>query len=581
MTASFRLEIDVMVPMRDGTRLATNIWRPEGGEPVPALLVRLPYGKDVLLAIYGPPQPVMSDLLEAGYAVAVQDCRGTFRSGGEFMPLSRLESDDGVDTVGWLAGQTWCDGNVGMYGGSYLGLVQWEVAAAAPAPLKAIAPSITAGDSYRSWLYSPGGALSLEAVLLWSGPMAFQQWLRGVGDGRSDPKDETRFTEALRDFSVLLAHTPVADQPLFEKYLPWIGEVLRHPDRDDYMAAMAPLDAAESITVPALGIGGWYDHFLGEVLRAYTIMRASGANASAREGQRLIIGPWSHVNTRGMFPDRWYGPGGEAAAAGLTGAYLGFFDRWVRGQEDALDGLPPVRIFVMGIDEWRDEQEWPLPDTRYTDFYLTSGGQANTAAGNGLLETSSPGIDEHDTFLYDPRRPVATRGGSGVTLTGFEGPADQRPVEGRDDVLCYSSPVLDAPVEVTGPISLSLHVSTSALDTDFTGKLVDVYPDGRALILCDGIQRLRYRESLADACLAVPGEVYEVTLDLAATSNVFLPGHRIRLEVSSSNFPRYDRNSNTGGVIAMERLDQMIPAVNLVHHGPTHPSRLTLPIIKR
>ena len=244
-----------------------------------------------------------------------------------------------------------------------------------------------------------------------------------------------------------------------------------------------------------------------------------------------------------------------------------------------MDGSAPVRLFVMGIDQWRDEQSWPLHDTRFIDYHLDGVGAANTAGGSGLLMTEPAARDETDRYLYDPRRPVPTVGGN--TLAPFSGPADQSAVEAREDVLCFSSAVLDRPLEVTGPISLKLFVSSSAVDTDFTAKLVDVFPDGRAMALSEGILRMRYRESLAEPELMSPGEVYEITIDGGVTSNVFLPGHRLRLEVSSSNFPRYDRNSNTGGDISREREADMVVAINSVHRGPKYPSRLILPIIER
>jgi uncharacterized protein len=238
---------------------------------------------------------------------------------------------------------------------------------------------------------------------------------------------------------------------------------------------------------------------------------------------------------------------------------------------------------VMGIDQWRDEQDWPLPDTQYTAYYLDGAGQANTSAGDGVLRTDPPSAAAADTYQYDPAQPAPSLGGRIMLPAAINGagPADQRPVETRQDVLCFTTPVLNEPVEVTGYVSLILRVASSARDTDFTGKLVDVFPDGRAIYLTDGILRARYRNSLAEPEPLEPGQVYEITLDLSVTSNVFLPGHRIRLEVSSSNFPRYDRNTNTGGTIAEDTADQAVIATNNVVHGPEHPSRLILPIIRR
>src|SRR5260221_491222 len=243
---------------------------------------------------------------------------------------------------------------------------------------------------------------------------------------------------------------------------------------------------------------------------------------------------------------------------------------------------PPVTIFVMGIDAWRSEADWPLPDTQYRPYYLHSAGHANTLHGDGTLAIALPGDEPPDVYLYNPMRPVPTIGGQ-VILPGGNaaGPRDQREVETRDDVLVYSTPVLDQPVEVIGPIELRLFVASSARDTDFTGKLVDVYPDGRAMILTEGILRARYRNSFTVPELLEPDGIYELRLDLWATANVFLPGHRIRLEVSSSNFPRFDRNSNTGGEIAREAARDYRPAINRIVHDAAHPSHLILPIIER
>ncbi len=580
----YTVSADVPVPMRDGTKLATTVWVPETDARVPALLVRTPYGKSMIES-YGQPSPNIFELVEAGYAIAVQDTRGTFRSEGQFVPHVD-DAADGSDTVRWLVNQDWCDGNVGSWGGSYLGFVQWQTASTGVDGFRAIAPSATSADLYRAPWYSRGGALSLDCLLTWSTTMSLNELRRrlsgGEGDGDGDADDLAILSAAMGDMSDALRSTPTAEQPLLQRYLPWvIDQVIEHPERDATWKSIASVDSASSITAPALNIGGWYDLFYGETLRAYTEMKERGGSAAAREGQRLIIGPWSHTNLSGLFPDRAFGAAGSAAAADLTGRQLAFFDHWLRGREGALDDVAPVRIFVMGIDQWRDEQDWPLPDTRYTPFFLDGDGPANTAGGAGRLVTTDPAAEVVDAYLYDPRRPVPSRGGTLMKLTEYDGALDQRQLHPREDVLCFATDVLSEPVEVTGPVSATLFVSSSAVDTDFTAKLVDVHPDGRAIILCDGIQRMRYRNSLEEPEFTTPGEVYEITVDLIATSNVFLPGHRILLEVSSSNFPRYDRNSNTGGVIAREDESDMAVAVNRIHRGPEFPSRLVLPIIQR
>jgi putative CocE/NonD family hydrolase len=563
--------------MRDGTKLATNLWLPDSDDPAPVLLVRCPYNKDNA-ALYALP-PNVFELVRHGYAVAVQDCRGTFGSEGTFVPHV-ADADDGADTVRWLAEQDWCDGKVGSYGPSYLGFVQWHTASTGVEGFTAIAPTMTTADPHRAPWHSPGGALSLGISLLWATMMSLNEAKRGAGG----LEDMMRLARDAANHLETSALTPVAENPLIAKYLPWMIDVaIGHPDRDETWTELSALDRVSSITTPALHIGGWYDLFFGETLRAYTEMKARAGTTEAREGQRLIMGPWSHNPTGflGFYPDRHFGATASMEAAMLTDPHLAFFDRWLKGRTDALDDYAPVRIFVMGIDQWRDEQDWPLPDTIYTPYYLEGNGPANTAAGAGTLSTTEPTSDTVDTYLYDPRRPVPSLGGTMVNIGGYDGPVDQRPVHDRHDVLCFTTEVLDQPVEVTGPVSANLHVSSSAVDTDFTAKLVDVHPDGRAIILCDGIQRMRYRDSLSTPELITPGDVYEITIDLNATSNVFLPGHRIMVEISSSNFPRYDRNTNTGGVIAREQESEMIAAVNHLHRGAGHPSRVVLPVISR
>ena len=572
----YTLDIDVPVPMPDGTKLMTNIWRPEVDESVPVLFARGPYGKDNG-EFYAKPNTFA--FVQAGYAVAVQDARGAHRSGGSLVP-HQDDPSDGAATIEWLAEQSWCTGSVGMFGGSYMGMVQWLAASIGVPALKAIAPMVTSADPYRAPWYSSGGAFSAEVTVSWAVSMAAAECARQIARGAADA-DDLAALSALLSPEQWLGPAPLAELPLVAKYLPWIDSVFAHPTRDEFWQGSA-IDRVSSIRTPALTVTGWYDLFIGESLAAYEALQRDGAEP-ARGNQRLVIGPWSHgpLGLLGRYPDRHFGLAAMQNSAELTATHIAFFDRWLKGDEHALDDVAPVRIFVMGIDRWRDEQQWPLPDVRYTDYHLDSGGRANTAAGDGVLSPEPAAGTSADRYLYDPRRPVPTLGGHVLGLTDYNGPADQSPVEGRDDVLVYSTAPLDVAVEVTGPVSATLHVSSAAVDTDFTAKLVDVFPDGRAMLLCEGVQRMRYRDSLVEPTPITPGEVYPITIDMTATSNVFLPGHRIRLEVASSNFPRYDRNSNTGGDIAHEPAAAMVTAVNQVHHGAGHRSRLILPIIDR
>ncbi|WP_252342203.1 CocE/NonD family hydrolase [Rhodococcus sp. 14-2483-1-2] len=577
----FRVLKDVMVSMTDGTGLATDVWIPNGG-PAPTLVVRLPYGKDVIqnyaVGIY----PGVFDLLEAGYAVVYQDCRGRYRSDGEFAAFVD-EKSDGLDTTNWVTEQPWCDGNVGGFGASYLGATQWATASQSPASLKAIAPSVASADQYRAPIHSDGGALSWHLVLWWGITMAVTKAQNDLVNGDGNLDTITALATMAADPKSGLSKLPTSDQQILTDYIPWWREFLDHADRDDYWQSISVSDDYGTVTAPALNVGGWFDIFASANTRAYTRMKTAGGSSEAREGQRLIMGPWDHLSYDGVYHDRQFGITASAAASNLPSAYIGFFDRWLRGNQNAPAPFAPVRIFVMGIDQWRDEQDWPLPDTRYVEYFLSSGGHANTAAGNGRLDTVPVSADLSDTFTYDPLDPVPSVGGRLLLPVALNaaGPVDQQSVEARDDVLCYTTGVLDKPVEVTGEISLVLHIASSAVDTDFTGKLVDVFPDGRAIYLTDGILRTRYRTSLSDPEMLEPGQVYEVTLDLSVTSNVFLPGHQIRLEVSSSNFPRYDRNTNSGGVISQDSAENIVVATNRVLHGPKHPSRMILPIIER
>jgi uncharacterized protein len=566
-------EKNIMVPMRDGVRLATDVIRLDGAGPQPVLMARTPYNKNLWL---GDNLPVF-DVFQAaqvGYTVVVQDTRGRFASEGEFMPMFQ-ERTDGVDAIQWAAAQPWSNGVVGMFGGSYVGTTQWLPAQEHPEALQAIAPMVTFSDLYEGMQYQ-GGAKLLHG-LEWSLIMVFETLQRHTAKGKALLPDLAGL-----DMNAAVTHLPLTDQPLLRDLAPHYHEWLAHPLPGDFWQAGSPSSAYEQITVPALNIGGWYDVFLWGTLQNYIGMRQRGGGEAVRQHQRLIIGPWSHMNNFGSYPERDFGMAASIRAIDLTGIHLRWFDHWLKGIENGIDHERPVTLFVMGIDQWRTEDDWPLPDTRYRNYYLHSGGQANTLHGDGTLSPDLPDDEPSDTYLYNPLRPVPTVGGQ-VLIPGANGtgPRDQRQVEEREDVLVYTTPVLDRPIEVTGPVHLELFIASSVRDTDFTGKLVDVYPDGRAMILTEGILRARYHKSITEPELLELDTIYALRLDLWATSNVFLPGHRIRLEVSSSNFPRFARNTNTGGDTANEGPDQCMAAVNRIFHDTAHPSHLILPIIER
>jgi putative CocE/NonD family hydrolase len=567
------IDKNIMVPMRDGVQLATDVYRLDGASPTPVLVVRTPYNKDHLVA-HGDTFNILR-AVQAGYTVVAQDVRGRYASEGMFNP-HRQETQDGVDAFAWAAAQPWSNGVVGTFGGSYLGCTQWLPAREQPPALRAMAPSITFSDGYEGCSYQ-GGAKVLHDLRWVVANIVPAEIERRIARGEQPSVSETPL-----DVDGALTELPLATHPLIREYAAFYLDWLAHSTADDYWLLSSPQAGYEQITVPALNISGWYDIFLWSTFQNYLGMKQRGGTEAARQNQRLIIGPWTHMNFSGSFPEREFDWGGSSAAIDLPGIHLRWFDRWLKDVDNGIDHEPPAMIFVMGVDEWRTEADWPLPDTQYRPYYLRSSGGANTLHGDGTLSTALPGDELPDVYLYNPLRPVPTVGGQ-VILPGGNatGPRDQREVEERDDVLVYSTPMLEQAVEVTGPIELRLFVSSSTLDTDFTGKLVDVYPDGRAMILTEGILRARYRNSFTDPELLEPGMVYELRLNLWATANVFLPGHRIRLEVSSSNFPRFDRNSNTGGDIIRETADHYQPAINRIFHDAAHPSHLILPIIER
>jgi putative CocE/NonD family hydrolase len=574
-----RLVIDknVMMPTRDGVALATDIYRPDTEGRLPTLVQRTPYNKDLA---------GVTDIVRianAGYAVVVQDVRGRFASAGQFQPFIH-EAEDGADALAWTASQQWSTGAVGTIGASYVGATQWLAASTSPPALKAMAPVITAADYHDGWTYQ-GGAFELGFNLNWALGFALTAIERAAAPSAAATESRALLIDAVDTLNDLYRRAPLVDIASVLRAAAYYVTWLDHPDDDTYWQRIAPNAYYERMTAPALNIGGWYDIFLGGTLANYRGMKARGGSALARTGQRLLIGPWSHGVFGSIYAERGYGFRAAGEVVDLTGVQLRWFDHILKGIDNGIAGERPVRLFIMGANVWRDEDDWPLPDTIYRPYYLHSGGHANSLYGDGALTPESPAAEPDDVYLYDPRNPVPTLGGPtllpGANVAANMGPRDQRSVEIRHDVLCYTTPPLTSPLEVTGPVELILYVSSSARDTDFTGKLVDVAPDGRAEILTEGILRARYRDSPSHPSPLEPGRIYELHLDLWATANVFAAGHRVRLDVSSSNFPRFDRNTNTGGTIAREGLDDFMQAVNRVYHDRTHPSHIVLPVIER
>ena len=546
--------VDAKVPMRDGVNLSTDIYLPRGAGRVPTVLMRTPYGNNG--------EPMIEKgrrLANDGYACVIQDCRGRWDSDGDYYPFV-ADGADGFDTQEWIGQREWSDGKIGMAGASYGGATQWLSAPHGSGSLTCIAPRVICCD-YFSGLVYPGGALQLNVIMTWgmrthgrtAQSIEFQNW-----------------TEAFRSLPLVDVDRAAGRNQAFLK--DWV----EHSAYSEYWEQIDDEKRWDQIQVPAFNMGGWYDLYAPQTFINFNGLRHHGGSAEARQS-KIIVGPWPHaLSLSSRTGDVDFG---ARSMVDLESLELRWFDHWLRGIDTGIVDEPPLRLFIMGVNEWRDESEWPLARTEWQSWYLSSGGSANSLLGDGVLTTDAPGDQSADEFVYDPRFPVQTNGGNNCCSPHIVpwGPYDQRPVEMRSDVLCYTSAPLENDLEVTGPIEVLLHAATDGRDTDWTAKLVDVGPSGYAVNLCDGILRARYRDSLTDPSLLEPGRVYAYTIDVGVTGNVFRKGHCIRLEVSSSNFPRFDRNPNTGNPIGMDA--QMRAAGQTVHHSRAYPSCIRLPVI--
>jgi putative CocE/NonD family hydrolase len=539
---------NVKIPMRDGVELSANIFLPQAEGKFPVILARTPYGKGTTKA--GPGFALAS----RGYVYISQDCRGKGASGGTWVPFVH-DRWDGKDTYQWIVAQPWSNGTIGTIGGSYLGFTQWISAPDAGANLKAAFTTVPLVDPYDDLAYV-GGAYQLQVMLGWGsatgGRSALQSWKREDWL-RALP---LRMWDAAND-----------------KKVPYLHDWVAHPHFDDYWRQSSVRGRREDITAPMYTVCGWFDLYARSVFDHVGAVRAGSRSPEARKHQHLVMGPWVH----GINKDRKVGEVdfGEDSLIDLKTIQNKWFDHWLKGEPNDVVSWPPLRIFVMGRNRWRDEQEWPLRRMEGTPYYFHSNGSANTVRGDGRLSTTKPVRETADQFTYHPDDPVPTAGG--CLLGGPAGPRDQTQVEQRQDVLVFTSETLAKDVEATGPVKVVLYAASTATDTDWTAKLVDVWPDGRAINLCDGILRARYRESASQPTLIEPEKVYRYQIDLGVTSNVFLSGHRIRVEISSSNFPRFDRNPNTGHPFGAD--SQRQTARQTVYHDASHASYLLLPVI--
>ena len=580
------VDYDVPASMRDGVTLRANIYRPAGEGSWPVLLTRLPYGKDFPLGTAAM-DPVQ--VARRGYVVIVQDTRGRMASEGEWVPFIH-EAEDGVDTIAWAAQLPYSNGNIGMYGVSYFGFTQWSAAIHQPAALKALVPMQTWNDPFNGVLFR-GGALELGTSGSWQLQMALEVLLRRH---RGNPQALGQAIYLLVKQIDALGTGGYASLPLNE-FAPLkqqdIASVFfqnfEHPLERDYelVQPLHILGHHSDVTVPALNVAGWYDIFLQDTIANFTLVRADGATPAARQSQ-LLIGPWSHGAMSNAIGELNFGFASSAALIDLkidlVSLQVRWFDHWLKGIDTGMLNEAPIKLFVMGANVWRDEQEWPLARAVETRYYLHSAGNANSLEGDGALtvQLPEPAEGSSDQYLYDPANPVPTRGGALLMTPEYRsGPFDQRPVENRADVLVYTTDVLASDLEVTGPITVHLWATSSAPDTDFVARLVDVYPDGYAQNLTDGIIRARYRNFAQGEApsLIEPGVAYEYEIDLWATSNLFKAGHRIRLDITSSSFPRWDRNPNTGHALGADA--ELVSARQTILHDREHPSYVVLPLV--
>ncbi len=587
--------------MRDGVLLYADVYRPVTKDPVPVILMRTQYDKS---AAQIQPSRFQSPSWFAShcYIVVVQDIRGQYASKGVFYEYAN-DRNDGYDSVEWAAHLPGSNGNVGMYGSSYVGATQWLAATATPPSLKTIVPSNTASDYYDGWTYEDG-AFRLAFIEGWMmGTIA-----HSAAMNRGEMARAATLHDEGKDLAKWMRFTPYDKFPPLHPedpaFAPYFFDAIKHSTDDAYWKAFSIKSRYGKVTVPVLAFEGWYDAFLNGALENFTGMRKNGGTELARTSQRIVIGPWEHLGWGR--PDSPVSPRlkaiGPVADSPVNELMLAWFDHFLKGEDNGVSTGPRVDYFEMGENKWHTSDDWPLPGTQYQQWYLASAGHAASVMGDGALTDIAPGANvsggaaahaitaggvssgepltaASDEFIYDPSDPVPSIGGHSCCAwtSGPQGQFDQSAIEQRSDILVYSSPPLEKPLEVTGPVTVTLYARSSAPDTDFTVKLVDVFPDGTAVNLNNGIQDARFRDSLSSPLLIHPGEVYKYTIHVWPTSNLFFPGHKIRVEISSSDFPQFAPNPNTGEPFGISAKWQR--AKQTILHDREHPSSITLPVI--
>ena len=563
--AAVKVEKNVLAAMRDGVRLSADIYRLETADKVPVILVRTPYSKDLYAGYSDFPRLAA----ERGYAVIVQDVRGRFTSEGVFSPYDQ-ELNDGYDAVEWAAALPFSNGKVGMQGCSYLGAVQWQAAVMNPPHLAAIFPQCTFANGRHFFFFS--GAFDLSWISWLNGRLPDMKRRRGPAGAEDEEKADRQWSVHKWEW---LSFLPLKEFSLLKDFCPYYYEWLNHPDDGSFWDFANVEKRHGEVSVPAYNLTGWFDDGYGQpgAIRNFLGMRRNGRTPQARQGQKLIIGPWTHCNPRSKAGTVDFGP---EAAVDVPALVLRWLDHWLKGVENGIMQEPPVRYFVMGDNAWRSGPGWPPAGAVPTSFYFSSRESANSLYGQGTLVRAKPEEEPPDRYTYDPANPV--------TDYFFEtpGPRDNRPFEARNDVLVYTSEPLPQDTEVTGDIQAEVWASSSAKDTDFVVKVTDVYPSGFSQNITpplSGIIRARYRDSESRPSLLDPGQVYRFAIDSMSTSHVFRKGHRIRVWLTSSLFPHIDRNPNTGHPFGQDA--EVVVANQTIYHDAKHPSRVILPIMNR
>ena len=555
---AFTRQGDVKVPMSDGVNLAVDIYVPTQGTRFPAILIRTPYNKKGN-------NWFAKELAARGYAVVLQDVRGKGASAGEFYPIVQ-EKKDGLDTLDWIASQPWCDGNIGMWGPSYVGFCALILAPESHPNLKTIFQLSGWGDSPE--LVAPGGALHLQFALAWS----LTRQIHGSGS----------FSD--HDWPSAFRITPVSDIPrrigVDSKVWP---AMIRDWVVDAAQKKASIAGKYDRIGIPILHLSGWNDFLARHTLDTYVGIDAAGDARGKRVFQKLLLGPWGHDGywsvKRTKVGDEEFGPAAAMGSDRIIELSARWFDRWLKGVDNGITREKPVKLFVMGKNVWREFDRWPPRGVEIQKWYFDSNAGANSLSGDGRLATTLPNEKGADTFVYDPMNPVPTTGG--VNFHHFRktlGPRDQRSVEQRRDVLVYTSEPLAEDLTIIGPLKALIYAATEGRHTDFTAKLVEVRPDGYARVIEDGIRRGPDSTPIGSIEPIEPGKVYRYTIDLGKTAISIHKGDRLRVEISSSNFPKYSRNPNTGEL--PEQATKFEKVEQTVLHSIKHPSHVVLPILK-